>query len=137
MIFAVAAVFGLHTFADMEVGQLGYTVGQEIVVAHAQVVHHALLRSVKGPRAVVVDHHVVHQAIEPVAERRPRVPVPLPEFARLACRTTTRDEETRAMNAMRAELSGMPGVQYEFRRPALMSFAAPLQIEVAGFDLDR
>jgi HAE1 family hydrophobic/amphiphilic exporter-1 len=47
-----------------------------------------------------------------------------------------RDEETRAMNAMRAELSGMPGVQYEFRRPALMSFAAPLQIEVAGFDLE-
>jgi HAE1 family hydrophobic/amphiphilic exporter-1 len=40
------------------------------------------------------------------------------------------------MNAMRAELSKLPGVQYEFSRPALMSFAAPLQIEIAGFNLE-
>jgi HAE1 family hydrophobic/amphiphilic exporter-1 len=46
-----------------------------------------------------------------------------------------RAEETRAMNAMRKELALLPGVQYEFSRPALMTFASPLQIEIAGFDL--
>jgi HAE1 family hydrophobic/amphiphilic exporter-1 len=30
----------------------------------------------------------------------------------------------------------LPGVQYEFSRPALLSFASPLQIEISGFDLD-
>ncbi len=47
-----------------------------------------------------------------------------------------RAEETRAMNVMREELAALPGVQYEFSRPALMSFASPLQIEIAGFDLE-
>ena len=47
-----------------------------------------------------------------------------------------RTDENQVMDAMRRELSGLPGVQYEFRRPALMTFAAPLQIEIAGFDLD-
>lgn len=47
-----------------------------------------------------------------------------------------RAAEDLAMNAMRAELSRLPGVQYEFSRPALMSFAAPLQIEIAGFNLE-
>ena len=40
------------------------------------------------------------------------------------------------MTAMREELATLPGVQYEFSRPALMSFAAPLQIEIAGFNLE-
>ena len=39
------------------------------------------------------------------------------------------------MDTMRRELASLPGVQYEFKRPALMSFASPLQIEVSGFDL--
>ncbi|MGB5629590.1 MAG: efflux RND transporter permease subunit [Woeseiaceae bacterium] len=47
-----------------------------------------------------------------------------------------RDAEDRAMDAMRKELARLPGVQYEFSRPALLSFASPLQIEVSGFDLD-
>jgi HAE1 family hydrophobic/amphiphilic exporter-1 len=47
-----------------------------------------------------------------------------------------RAEEAVAMDAMREELSSLPGVQYEFSRPALMSFASPLQIEIAGFDLE-
>ena len=46
-----------------------------------------------------------------------------------------RAEETIAMDALREELASLPGVQYEFSRPALMSFASPLQIEVSGFDL--
>ena len=47
-----------------------------------------------------------------------------------------RAEENAVMDAMRAELSRLPGVQYEFSRPALMSFASPLQIEISGYDLD-
>jgi len=47
-----------------------------------------------------------------------------------------RADEDRVIEAMRGELARLPGVQFEFRRPALMSFATPLQIEIAGFDLD-
>ena len=46
-----------------------------------------------------------------------------------------REEEAATMDAMRDELARIPGVQYEFSRPSLMSFASPLQIEVSGFDL--
>ncbi len=46
-----------------------------------------------------------------------------------------RDAEDATMAAMRAELSSIPGVQYEFTRPSLMSFASPLQIEISGYDL--
>ncbi|MDJ0911897.1 MAG: efflux RND transporter permease subunit [Woeseiaceae bacterium] len=48
-----------------------------------------------------------------------------------------RTEEVAAMDAMRDELSRIPGVQYEFSRPSLMSFASPLSIEVSGYDLDE
>ena len=47
-----------------------------------------------------------------------------------------RDAENRAMAAMRDQLSRLPGVQYEFSRPSLLSFASPLQIEISGYDLD-
>ena len=47
-----------------------------------------------------------------------------------------RSAEASVMGALRQELSSLPGVQYEFRRPALMTFASPLQIEIAGFDLE-
>ena len=47
-----------------------------------------------------------------------------------------RVEENLAMTAMREALADLPGVQYEISRPALMSFAAPLQIEIAGFNLE-
>jgi len=47
-----------------------------------------------------------------------------------------RAEESAAMNAMRTELARLPGVQYKFSRPALMTFASPLQIEISGYDLD-
>jgi HAE1 family hydrophobic/amphiphilic exporter-1 len=46
-----------------------------------------------------------------------------------------RDAEAAVMDTMREALSSMPGVQYEFSRPSLMSFASPLQIEISGFDL--
>jgi HAE1 family hydrophobic/amphiphilic exporter-1 len=46
-----------------------------------------------------------------------------------------RAEEAGAIAALREELATLPGVQYEFSRPTLMSVASPLQIEIAGFDL--
>jgi len=47
-----------------------------------------------------------------------------------------RAAENRAMNIMRKKLAQIPGVQYEFSRPSLMSFASPIQIEISGFDLN-
>ncbi len=47
-----------------------------------------------------------------------------------------RAAEERTMDAMRDRLSRMAGVQYEFTRPALLSFASPLQVEIAGYELD-
>ncbi|MDH3337261.1 MAG: efflux RND transporter permease subunit [Gammaproteobacteria bacterium] len=47
-----------------------------------------------------------------------------------------RKEENATMQAMRTALARLPGVQYEFSRPALMSFASPLQIEISGYDLE-
>ena len=49
---------------------------------------------------------------------------------------SSRLAENEAMDAMRARLSQLAGVQYEFTRPALLSFASPLQIEISGYDLD-
>ncbi len=47
-----------------------------------------------------------------------------------------RNDERATMDAMRRELARVPGVQYEFSRPSLMTFANPLQIEIAGYDLE-
>ena len=47
-----------------------------------------------------------------------------------------RQAEDQTMAAMRAELARLPGVQYKFSRPALLSFASPLQIEISGYDFD-
>ena len=41
------------------------------------------------------------------------------------------------MRSLREDLAKIPGLQYEFTRPSLMSFASPLQIEISGFDLDE
>ena len=49
---------------------------------------------------------------------------------------TGRAAENTAMEAMREHLSQLPGVQYEFSRPSLLSFASPLQVEISGYDLD-
>ena len=47
-----------------------------------------------------------------------------------------RQEEDQVIDAMRTDLARLPGVQYEFSRPTLLSFASPLQVEVSGYDLD-
>ena len=46
-----------------------------------------------------------------------------------------RNDESETMDVIREQLSALPGVQYEFSRPSLMSFQSPLQIEIAGFEL--
>ena len=48
-----------------------------------------------------------------------------------------RADEEAAMAGMRRELENLPGVQYRFSRPALFSMATPLEVVVAGYDLDR
>ncbi len=47
-----------------------------------------------------------------------------------------RDEEARVMASLRSNIESIPGTSFEFRRPSLMTFSSPLQIEVSGFDLD-
>ncbi len=48
-----------------------------------------------------------------------------------------REAESATMDAMRRALAVVPGVQYEFSRPSLLSFASPLQIEISGYDLEQ
>ena len=48
---------------------------------------------------------------------------------------STRADEEATMNALRDWLEGQPGIEHQFSRPELFSFATPLEIEVAGFEL--
>ncbi len=48
-----------------------------------------------------------------------------------------REAESATMDVMRQALAVVPGVQYEFSRPSLLSFSSPLQIEIAGYDLEQ
>ncbi len=47
-----------------------------------------------------------------------------------------RAAEDRTMGKMREGLAQLAGVQHEFSRPSLMTFANPIQIEIAGFELE-
>ncbi|MBT8140736.1 MAG: efflux RND transporter permease subunit [Gammaproteobacteria bacterium] len=40
-------------------------------------------------------------------------------------------------NDLREQLSGLPGVAYEFGTPELVSFSTPLQVVIGGYDLDQ
>lgn len=46
-------------------------------------------------------------------------------------------QEAEAIAYLRQSLSSMVGVESKFARPALLSFATPLEIEIAAYDLDR
>jgi HAE1 family hydrophobic/amphiphilic exporter-1 len=50
---------------------------------------------------------------------------------------TTPDEESAAIDALRGKFDELAGVQYQFSRPALFSFASPLEVTITGYDLDR
>ncbi|MFQ5569805.1 MAG: efflux RND transporter permease subunit [Rhodothermales bacterium] len=45
--------------------------------------------------------------------------------------------EQSAMTALRRDLERMPGLQYKFGRPTLFTFKTPIEIEIAGYDLDK
>ncbi|NHA13584.1 efflux RND transporter permease subunit [Thioalkalivibrio sp. XN279] len=48
-----------------------------------------------------------------------------------------REAEARAVAALRSSLESTPGIAYEFARPALFTLSTPLEIELAGYDLDQ
>jgi HAE1 family hydrophobic/amphiphilic exporter-1 len=48
-----------------------------------------------------------------------------------------RAEEDAAMEQMRVGLEQLPGVQYRFGRPSLFALSTPLEVVVAGYDLER
>jgi HAE1 family hydrophobic/amphiphilic exporter-1 len=48
-----------------------------------------------------------------------------------------RADEDRTIEALRQDLSGLAGVQYQFSRPSLFALATPLEVVVAGYDLER
>jgi HAE1 family hydrophobic/amphiphilic exporter-1 len=45
--------------------------------------------------------------------------------------------EAGAVAALRGVLGRVPGAEYQLRRPALFTFDTPIEVEVAGYDLDR
>jgi HAE1 family hydrophobic/amphiphilic exporter-1 len=47
------------------------------------------------------------------------------------------DGEELAMQQLRTELGGIPGAQYEFTRPALLTLATPVEVVLGGYDLER
>ncbi len=46
------------------------------------------------------------------------------------------DEEV-VMAQLRERMDDLPGLQYKFDRPTLFSFKTPIEIEIAGYDLDH
>jgi HAE1 family hydrophobic/amphiphilic exporter-1 len=52
-------------------------------------------------------------------------------------RGASRLAEDAAMAAMRQGMEAVPGVSFEFARPALFSFRTPLEVEITGYDLDE
>ncbi|HET7843533.1 MAG TPA: efflux RND transporter permease subunit [Xanthomonadales bacterium] len=44
--------------------------------------------------------------------------------------------EAAEMNRLRASMERLPGAEVEFSRPQLFSFATPLEVEIAGYDLE-
>ncbi|MGD8628085.1 MAG: efflux RND transporter permease subunit [bacterium] len=46
------------------------------------------------------------------------------------------DEEA-VMARLRKTLDGIPGLQYKFSRPTLFTFRTPVEIEIAGYELDQ
>ncbi len=45
--------------------------------------------------------------------------------------------EERAIEDLRSRLAGIPGAQYEFTRPSLLTLATPVEVILAGYDLER
>ncbi|MGH8482286.1 MAG: efflux RND transporter permease subunit, partial [Nevskiaceae bacterium] len=54
----------------------------------------------------------------------------------LALKPEAYAREGELMDRLRAQLDGLPGLTYRFTRPTLFTLKTPLEIEVAGYDLD-
>jgi HAE1 family hydrophobic/amphiphilic exporter-1 len=50
---------------------------------------------------------------------------------------TSPDDEPAVINALRGRFDELAGVQYQFSRPALFSFASPLEVTITGYELER
>ncbi len=50
---------------------------------------------------------------------------------------TSPDDEPAVIDALRAKFDSLAGVQYQFSRPALFSFASPLEVTITGYELER
>ncbi len=48
-----------------------------------------------------------------------------------------KEGEELAIESLRTSLGGIPGAQYEFTRPSLLTLATPVEVVLAGYDLDR
>lgn len=48
-----------------------------------------------------------------------------------------RTDEEQTMAKIRRSMEGSPGVQYKFYRPTLFTFKTPIEVEIAGFDLEK
>ncbi len=46
-------------------------------------------------------------------------------------------EEQAAIEALRERFDSLAGLQYQFSRPALFSFASPLEVTITGYELER
>ena len=49
---------------------------------------------------------------------------------------TTRDDEARAIDAIRERLDDIPGLTYDFERPALLALSTPVEVVFRGYNLD-
>ena len=50
---------------------------------------------------------------------------------------SSREDEDTAINSLRKQLANLAGTDYRYSRPSLFSFAAPLEVVLTGYDLDR
>jgi HAE1 family hydrophobic/amphiphilic exporter-1 len=48
-----------------------------------------------------------------------------------------KEGEELAIQELRTRLASIPGVQYEFTRPSLLTLATPVEVILAGYDLER
>ena len=48
-----------------------------------------------------------------------------------------KEGEERAIQDLRTRLGNIPGAQYEFTRPSLLTLATPVEVVLAGYDIDR
>jgi len=51
--------------------------------------------------------------------------------------SSKRVDEEQTIAEIRKSMEGSPGVQYKFYRPTLFTFKTPIEVEIAGFDLEK